>query len=309
MGYQIRTQSHLKEQAIVKVTVVIPNLNSPIVDGTISSILNQKTDDPFEIIVVGIDKYNLVDKYQDQVKIVTTDNPVFPGTARNIGASLAKGEILIFIDSDTIASQGLINAHVTAHEGGEGSRIIGGSIDFDNKHYLRLSDNVSTFHEFMRHTKDGIRKQVPSANMSITKELFNQLGGFYEKAIGEDSEFCARAGIKKVKIIFASAASIQHFPNRKTLREILNHAYMFGNYTSRFDGRYRAYFNSPEILGKGLFLVMTAPILAALIIIKMITIESLPLKYWHTLPAVFLTKFVWCWGAAKKQFKERKELF
>ena len=302
MEFQIRKQSLHEDQAIIKVTVVIPNLNSPIIDRTITSILNQNVDDPFEIIVVGIDKYNLVDKYQDQVKIVTTNNPVFPGIARNIGASLAKGEILIFVDSDTIASPGLINAHVTAHEGGEGLQIIGGSIDFDNNHHLRLGDNVSTFHEYMRHTKDGIRKQVPSANMSITKELFNQLGGFYDKAIGEDSEFCARAGNRKVKIIFDSAASIQHYPNRKTMWEVLDHAYKFGKYTSRFDDRYRTYFNSPRILGSRLFLVMTAPILAALIIINMIIIERLPLKYWHTLPIVFLTKFVWCWGAAKRQF-------
>ena len=65
-------------------SIIIPNLHSPIIDRTIQSILNQETDHTYEIIVVGMDKFGLVEKFPE-VNFIKTPAPVGAAEARNIG--------------------------------------------------------------------------------------------------------------------------------------------------------------------------------------------------------------------------------
>ena len=48
-----------------ELSIIIPNLHSPIIDQTIESLLRQETNYSFEIIVVGQDKFQLVNKYSN----------------------------------------------------------------------------------------------------------------------------------------------------------------------------------------------------------------------------------------------------
>lgn len=47
--------------------------------------------------------------------------------ARNTGAGLARGEVLLFLDDDTLATAGLLEAHLAAH-GGAGPAVVHGGI-------------------------------------------------------------------------------------------------------------------------------------------------------------------------------------
>ena len=81
-------------------SVIIPNLNSPIVNRTVESILKQQFDRTlFEIIVIGMDRFNLI-KNNDQVIFIDTKKQISPAKARNRGAKIANGKVLVFIDSD-----------------------------------------------------------------------------------------------------------------------------------------------------------------------------------------------------------------
>lgn len=50
-----------------------------------------------------------------------------PARARNKGADLARGEVLLFLDDDTLATPGLLAAHLRAHEAG-GPLVVHGSV-------------------------------------------------------------------------------------------------------------------------------------------------------------------------------------
>ena len=56
---------------MVDISVIIPNLNSIIIDKVINSLLDQSTELTYEIIVVGQDKPNLLPKNSKVTNILT----------------------------------------------------------------------------------------------------------------------------------------------------------------------------------------------------------------------------------------------
>jgi glycosyltransferase involved in cell wall biosynthesis len=293
--------------APVKVSVIIPNLHSPIVDQTIASVLAQETDQPFEVIVVGMDKWGLVSPYTDSVKFIETNEPVPPGAARNLGAAAASGEVICFIDSDCIASPNWIKNHFSHHQYVDRSAILGGGVDFPSDNYFTLADNVSTFHEFMVHIRAGEKTFLPSLNLSLPITVWKNMGGFNHNPASEDTDFTIRAASQNISLIFDPNVSIQHLPNRRMLGDIFKHAFVFGNYSIKANPHYWDKLKVPFPLKNHWFSLILSPLLALGVVVKMVVIEKLPFKFWHTLPLVYLIKIAWCFGYAKQLRNKRKQ--
>lgn len=102
----------------LKTSIVIPSLNSPLIDQVMEKILDQ---DGFgadgELIIVGRDDNGPI-RGQSQVRFIDTGHPVTATVARNIGIDAAEGELLIFIDSDCILQSGRLREHHRAHAAG-----------------------------------------------------------------------------------------------------------------------------------------------------------------------------------------------
>lgn len=99
------------------VSFIIPAYNSAnIIKRTIDSILNQKTDIEYEIIIVDDgstdDLYKTILKYylnkKDKVKYYYKENGGI-SDARNYGITKATGEYIIFVDHDDYISENLLN--------------------------------------------------------------------------------------------------------------------------------------------------------------------------------------------------------
>jgi glycosyltransferase involved in cell wall biosynthesis len=93
------------------VSVIVPTLNEEkYIEATLLSIRNQDYKGKYEIIVVDSNSKDrtveIARKYADKV-IVTKRKGVSVG--RNIGAKVAKGEILLFVDADTVLSPNVIS--------------------------------------------------------------------------------------------------------------------------------------------------------------------------------------------------------
>jgi GT2 family glycosyltransferase len=107
-----------------------------------------------------------------------------PSSARNQGASLASGRLLIFLDDDTEPTPGLVRAHVKAHERLPHHAIIGPYLPPEGNGKTSFFDDElrSWWNDIMlRMRPEGHRfcyTDFLSGNLSISSWMFNKIGGF-----------------------------------------------------------------------------------------------------------------------------------
>ena len=290
-------------------SIIIPNLHSPIINQTIQSLLDQKTDYSFEIIIIGQDKFNITGIFRrENIIFIETEKPTPPGIARNIGVTHSKGDFIFFIDADCIASQNWINIHMSLHQKSQKPILIGGGVTFGFSNYLELVDNVSTFHENMRHIKTGKKNILPSLNMSLSRNLWDNTNGFNANPSGEDVEFTTRLFLQYDCLWFDPEAFIYHKHNRQSLSDIIKHSYRFGKYSIKGNKFFQDNLHIPFVLRNKWLTIFLSPLLSLYIIFKMLFIEKLPLEYWHTIPIIFFLKIVWCFGLAHSMVRSSSNL-
>lgn len=290
------------------ISVIIPNLHSPIVDQTIQSVLNQKTHYSYEIIIVGQDKYNLVNNYiQEKVQFIKTDKPTPPGIARNIGVQNSKGSFIFFIDSDCVASPHWIDSHMELHGQQQKPIVVGGGVAFSKKSFLELADNISTFHEYMLHISNSEKTQLPSLNLSLPKSLWETTTGFNHDLVGEDAEFTTKLYLSGVKLIFSAKPYIIHKPIRNKIFHLFIRAYNFGKFSIKGKKEFKKKLGVPYLLQNKLFTLVFSPFISGFVVVKMVFFEKLPFEYWHTLPLIFILKIFWCFGYFSNLIKPVKE--
>lgn len=89
---------------MIKISIIIPTLNEEGYLGRLLDSLAKQTVQPHEVIIV--DSYSKdgtfadIKKYAGKLPLVGASAPRGIGMARNIGASLASGDTLLFLDSD-----------------------------------------------------------------------------------------------------------------------------------------------------------------------------------------------------------------
>jgi glycosyltransferase involved in cell wall biosynthesis len=281
---------------------VIPNLNSPVVDQTIASLENQEYNrSQFEVIVVGMDNPGLVHP-SELVRHDPSDHPLPPAIARNRGASQARGEVIAFTDADCIAHPDWL-AVLAKRFADPSVAVVGGGVDFEDRIYWTLADNIGTFYEYLTSRPPGERAQLPSINLGVRRKLFLEVGGFderYPRPAGEDSDLTIRLHRKGYILHFEPRAIVKHIPPRNSLPDLLRHGYYRGKYSIKVDPRYAAEVGLIWPFHTRWGVLLGAPLLAAGATIRVFTTNRNLYRYWYTLPAIFGSKFAWCVGAASR---------
>lgn len=291
-----------------RVSVIIPNLHSPVVGQTIASVRNQDSAVLREIIVVGQDRHGQVCS-DDVVRFIRTPQPVTPAVARNMGARAARGELLAFIDADCLAADDWL-VRLTEPYVDSGVTVVGGSVTFPADNYWTFSDNLATFHEYLPVTRRGTREILPSLNLSMYAATLAGVGWFDERypfAAGEDADLSLRLRLGGHRLQFEPSAVVTHCPQRRSASALLVHAYRFGRYSPRVDARYWEALGVPRLFRHGWAILLAAPLLAADVIRRMVLNDGLGLRYVWAWPAVYLAKLAWCAGAAGSLWRRGAE--
>jgi cellulose synthase/poly-beta-1,6-N-acetylglucosamine synthase-like glycosyltransferase len=164
---------------------------------------------------------------QAGVKVVREETPG-PSAARNAGVTHSSGELLLFTDADCLADQDWVAHHVSKHLLLRVTRpevqIVGGGIVGVNRSFWALCDDLCSWsHQHPALPALADTRFAPTANLSVTRSAFEQVGGFDEELLcGEDTAFCVAAGALGLRIQFEPRALVSHV-NRTSFRDFVRH--------------------------------------------------------------------------------------
>jgi len=280
-------------------SVIVPNYNSPTIERTLESLDRQSFDrERYEVIVVGMDQHNLIHE-NNRMRFDRSTRRLSAAAARNRGAAQANGEVLIFIDADCIAQIDWLT--VLADRFADRSvSVVGGGVSFEARNYWTLADNLSMFYEYLATRAASVKRQLPSLNLAIRRDAFRQVGGFderYPRAAGEDADLTIRLRLQGYRLNFEPRAVVLHAPSRNRPRDLLQHGFYQGKYSTKVDPRYTQTEGLSWPLRTRWGVLIAAPLLATIVSLRVLTAVGWR-KYGRTLPAVWLNKLAWCVGAA-----------
>jgi len=189
-----------------QVSLIIPTYNRQEIVFQTLQYIKQQSISGFEVVLVDQTESNdsNLNNFKDDgfkykyLKIKETGLP----NARNVGAENAKGDILIFIDDDSIPDSDLIQSYMNLFNDYEKDKFcIGGRIIEKNTTMFKENNSIvggwitwygKTLKNFDT-VKSGECEWASGGNFGLTKDLFIEAGGFDPNFIGtavlEDGDF------------------------------------------------------------------------------------------------------------------------
>lgn len=159
---------------------------------------------------------------------VFTQPPSGAAAARNRGAAEARGELLLFLDDDVIASPDLVGAHVEMHRRGRECVVVGpylvdlpGRGDYVAEAVYRFWKK--TFNQMNTPGRAARYTDLLSGNLSTPAETFRRLGGFdpaFPECGLEDYELGVRVLREGLPVVFAPRARARHLETTDLMRTL-----------------------------------------------------------------------------------------
>ncbi|HWQ13412.1 MAG TPA: glycosyltransferase [Roseiflexaceae bacterium] len=288
-------------------SIIIPTLHAPLLHEAVAAAARQTARHLVrEIIVVGQEPSGRVPA---PARFVETSRPLAAGAARNLGARMAAGETLLFLDADCIAAPDLVERHAARHAAGH--TVVGGGVVVEPAGYWTDCDNLLIFAPFLDSAPSGPRPFLPSLNLSLRRALFDALGGFDERfagAAGEDTELCLRLRAAGHQLFFAPEARVTHRPQRTSAGAVFSHLRAYGRAHYRVQRQHPRLMPSP--LGRlspalaGAVLA-AAPLLALVDALRLLRAHPVLRRRPSALGGMAWAKLGWYWGAAEALMAHR----
>ena len=202
-------------------SVVIPVCNSlPYLDGCIDSVRTAATQAQVLVEMIAVDNRSedgsyemLVSKHSPPFRVVRFDRRNI--AAVRLGARLANGTFLCFLDSDVLVPPDYFDQAREVLET-RGADSTGCEVTVPSP----ASWVEETWASLHRPGSDGFVHYLNSANFIVSAKAFRAIGGFDEAlTTGEDAEIGQRLGHHRFRIYQARRVSAVHLRNPRTLGE------------------------------------------------------------------------------------------
>src|SRR5262245_14968568 len=212
-----------------KISVVMPVYNA---EATLEECLTKLGDSAFEDFEVVVVDDGSTDRSKEiltrfPVRVVPSSGRVGPAAARNLGAQVATGEYLFFIDSDVMVRPDTLGLLATGFEGGEVDGFNGVQAA-----EMRHTDLVSQYKNlWMRWTYLRQTGDVPlfyTTAAAIRRDTFLRVGGFdigYATPNVEDTAFGQKLKRLGVRVRIHPELEVEHV-KRYSLRGMLRTDFM-----------------------------------------------------------------------------------
>ncbi len=210
---------------LIDISVVIPAKNEEKYLGLCLDAVQKafKGQARYEIIVVDNFSTDRSVEISESYKCKVIKNPkIGPASSRNMGVSVANGELIAFIDADCLIDQEWLR-FTKEHFDNENVVAVGTKVcpDFNNATWVEKS----LFNLNQRRGKDiseNVRKVrwIGTSNMLVRKKIFKNINGFNEKFItAEDYDLGERLS-KIGDILLDRRILTVHLRESKTLKEL-----------------------------------------------------------------------------------------
>lgn len=175
--------------------------------------------DRFEVVVVDDGSENpaqaIVDGFRDRLTttFVRQQNQG-PAAARNKGAKVAKGPILVFTDDDCRPDPTWLKEIVSACAGCEGAAIGGAIVNGLPDNVFSAASQVLVTYLYAHYEVGHASQFFCSNNLAFPARRFWEIGGFDEQfthPAGEDREICERWRNAGYRAVYAPRAIVRHF--------------------------------------------------------------------------------------------------
>jgi glycosyltransferase involved in cell wall biosynthesis len=154
--------------------------------------------------------------------------------ARNVGVTAAKADLLAFTDADCVASSSWLE-RLLACRGR--APLVAGSVVVST---APSPNAVERFESLWRFSQSAWVQQgwAATANLCVERFAFDAIGGFDPayRHIGEDADFCLRAGRAGLALVYCEDAVVTHDAERELgplLRRAFFHGYSSAQVLSR----------------------------------------------------------------------------
>jgi glycosyltransferase involved in cell wall biosynthesis len=196
------------------ISIVIPVYNVEKTIGECLSSLIDQTRKPDEIIVVDDGSKDLTKEIASKFKnvIFLEKEHKGPASARNFGAKKAKGEILLFTDSDCTLDKNWVSEMVKPFEDKE-TVGVQGRYETKQKGMIARFVQLEIEDRYERMKKFGNIDFIGSYSAGYRKRTFLESGGFDESfpiASGEDPELSFKLAKSGNKMVFNEKAIVYH---------------------------------------------------------------------------------------------------
>jgi GT2 family glycosyltransferase len=169
--------------------------------------------------------------------------------ARQRGAELAGGDLLIFLDDDMRIERTFVERHLAAHEGRPRAAVLGrlralpsiATMPLFERYYARMLDRVATQADGVATRETGLPgPKLYTGNMSIPKALFFEAGGFdADFRLLEDVELGIRLERVGGRIFFSSEAGAVHGSDHVSTERWLDRSLRDGVYATKVAHKHR----------------------------------------------------------------------
>lgn len=154
-----------------------------------------------------------------------------PANARNLGIANSCGDILIFLDDDSVVqNESYVQKMVDSFEEKETGIVAGRTVDFYSGmlKLVRAGDPPELDFDDSSSLEKAVG--VPTKNAAFLKEAVSKAGGFnpiFKYAFGEDLDLCIRIFNLGYKLVFNKEALAYHYPTN-TFKGYIRKSYYNG---------------------------------------------------------------------------------
>jgi len=226
-----------------EVSVIIPAYRSQETIASCLETLGAQTYRDFETIVVDSSPDEgcevIAQRFPDVV-LLRHPTRLFPQAARNRGAAVARGRLLVFTDSDVSFDRRWLEILVQSHR--EKGGVISGAIDCFGKGWLDSGVHLCKFSKWL---PGGARRPTdcaPTANLLVTRALYDAIGGFRDEGFVGDVTFSWQACKLGEQLRFEPAAAVFHHHHHRIapfVRERFKRGFLFSGVRTRWHNNRR----------------------------------------------------------------------